>query len=109
MDSPAYFCHTLPMAAPVLTPSTLARDLPHNPVTCQVSPHLAPAVLVYEIVASTRYFDTGRRSWLVCESLDCLSEIQQHGDSFNPSMTDLRDATVAELGESSGLEIPAAA
>ena len=89
--------------------STLARDLAVNPVTCQVSPHPAPAVLVYEIVASTRYFDTGRRSWLVCDSLSCLSEIQQHGDSFNPALTDLRDATVAELRELSGLEIPVAA
>lgn len=93
------------MAVHSLTPASLARDLAFNPVSCQVSPHAAPAVLVYEIVASTRYFDTGRRSWLVCDSISCLSEIQQHGDSFNPSLTDLRDATAEDLADISGLEI----
>jgi len=93
------------MATPSNTSSTLARDLLFNPVRCQASPHQAPAVLIYEAVVSDRYTDTGRMYWLVCDDVHCLSEIQQQADSYNPCLTDLRDATAAELEEISGLDV----
>lgn len=83
-------------------------DLPFNPVSCGVTPHAAAAVLVYEAVVSERISDSGRLHWYMCDSIACLCEAQQQADSYMPTETDLRDATVAELAALSGIEISTA-
>jgi len=91
------------------TPSTLARDLDFNPASCDRPACSNPAVLVLEAVVPDTTSDTGRMHWTVCEDITCLNWAQRDADDYAPIDTDLRDATVAELSELSGLEIPAVA
>lgn len=95
------------MAASHFTPSPLAKDLRHNPVPCGVSPHAehTPATLVVEAVVSDRISGSGRLYWLTCDAIDCLCDAQRQADSYLPVLTDLRDATVAEIEWLSGLAV----
>lgn len=85
-----------------LTPATLAKDLPRNPVPCGVSPCGNQALYVLEAVVSERISDTCRLFWLSCDAIECLCVAQSQADSYLPVMTDLRDATVADLEWLSG-------
>jgi hypothetical protein len=85
--------------------SPLAKNLDVNPVTCGVTPHQNPAVYVYEAVVSERISDNCRLYWYMCDSVACLAEAQARADSYLPVATDLRDATVAELEELSGIAV----
>lgn len=93
------------MGHSAITPSALARDLPFNPVPCGISPCGGRSTLVLEAVVSERISDTCRLYWLTCDAIGCLCDAQRQADSYLPVLTDLRDATVAELETISGLAV----
>lgn len=98
------------MAVLLSTPlPRFARDLPTNPARCEVGdPTCPPATMVLEALVSDVVSDTGRMHWLTCDRIACLSEAQQLADGYAAVDTDLRDATVAELLELSGLDVTGA-
>jgi hypothetical protein len=97
------------MAFPTFPSAHLAVNIPNNPVSCDREACHNPAVLVLEAVVPDTTSDTGRKHWAICEDVTCLNWAQTDADTFDPIDTDLRWATVTELAELSGLEIPVAA
>lgn len=85
---------------------SLAKDLPHNPVPCGISPHPhSAAVKVLEAVVPDTISVEPLR-WLLCASGECRQEAYRQADSYLPtSEPDLRDATVRELEAISGLAV----
>lgn len=84
---------------------SLAKDLPRNPVPCGVSPHAhSVAVAVLEAVVPDAISVEPLR-WLLCASVECRQEAYRQADSYLPTSTDLRDATVRELEAISGLAV----
>lgn len=84
---------------------SLAKDLPHNPVPCGISPHPhSVAVKVLEAVVPDTISVEPLR-WLLCASVECRMEAYRQADSYLPTSTDLRDATVRELSAISGLAV----
>jgi hypothetical protein len=94
---------------PPTSADRLAKDLRINPASCQISPHLNPAVHVVEAIEVSPNGDITPHSWLVCDTQLCVGDAMLHADAISPPSfpSTRRDATVADLEELSGLEIPA--
>lgn len=95
------------MAVQPFTSSPLAKDIPNNPAGCQISPHHAPAVHVVEAVTVSPNGDIDHYAWLVCDSRVCVEDATLHADAISPRSLPavLRDATLADLEELSGLAV----
>lgn len=97
------------MVAPLVTPSTFARDLTHNPASCQISPHTdpAPAVFVVRALEVSHNGDVRRHAWLVCDIRTCIEDAMIHADAISPPSIPavMWPATVEDLEELSGLAV----
>lgn len=96
---------------PLIFADSLAKDLRINPASCQISPHLNPAVHVVEAIEVSPNGDITPHSWLVCDTRLCVEDAMLHADAISPPSLPAtrRDATITDLEELSGLEIPVAA
>lgn len=85
----------------------LARDLIHNPVACGVSLHLAPSAATRILEAQVpAYVSDWPLTWLLCDADACEREARDLAAAYLPyDIPDLRDATVAEISEISGLSV----
>lgn len=99
------------MAAPSLTPATLAVNLPRNPVICEGPGCLSPAIHVFEALApgGDPADPRDQLSQLICGYWGCHQAVGFDADRLGLFEQERRDATVADLELVSGLEIPVAA
>jgi hypothetical protein len=83
----------------------LARDLVVNPVECQVYRHPVEATLVFEAVIPDGPHEVAHKHWLICTNVQCIALARFLAGEFCPVSTEVRDATVVELEEYSGLDV----
>jgi len=95
------------MAFPSLTPDTLARDLDSNPVTCQSSGCLSPAVYVLDTLAYHGDPNDPRdhQAWLICAYWECRDKVGYAADRLGFTEQQRYEATVRDLENLSGLAV----